>query len=87
MFFFLASISRPLEKVDKMVVINSGGSDGGGVSKITGDVAQVIAQLPPVVEALSGVDLAELIQKIPQLKALKEKKKNPPSQDKGESPA
>ena len=41
-------ISEPLSKMEKMVIINSGNGPGGGASKLTGDVTQIISQLPPV---------------------------------------
>ena len=47
-------ISEPLAKTEKMVIINSGNGPGGGASKLTGDVTQIIAQLPPVLESLDG---------------------------------
>ncbi len=60
------NISEPLSKTEKIVVINSGGGEGGaGASKITKDVADIVAQLPPVIESLSGIDLHKLIKKIP----------------------
>ena len=40
-------ISEPLSKTEKMVIINSGNGPGGGASKLTGDVTQIISQLPP----------------------------------------
>src|SRR5215212_4868702 len=43
-------ISEPLSKTEKMVIINSGNGVGGGASKLTGDITQIIAQLPPVLE-------------------------------------
>jgi len=58
------AVSEPLSKVDKIVMVDSG--NGGGASKITKQVADVLAQLPAVVESLSGVDLKKLIEKIPQ---------------------
>lgn len=58
------SIAEPLHKMDKIVVINTGG-EGAGMSKVTGDVANIIAQLPPVVEALSGVNLGDMLKRIP----------------------
>ncbi|MFH1516089.1 MAG: SPFH domain-containing protein [bacterium] len=62
------AISEPLSKTDRIVIINSGGN-GGGASKITKDVADIIAQLPPVLESLTGMDLEQLLKKLPQLKA------------------
>jgi len=55
------SVSEPLSKVDKIVMV--GGSGENGPSKLTGQVAAVLAQLPEVVKALSGVDLRDLLQK------------------------
>ncbi len=59
------AISEPLSKTEKIVVINSGGNGGGGASKITGDITQIIAQLPPVVESLSGLKFEDLLGRIP----------------------
>src|SRR6266496_1154791 len=39
-------ISEPLAKMEKMVIINSGNGVGGGASRLTGDVTQIVAQLP-----------------------------------------
>lgn len=61
-------ISEPLAKLDKMVIINSGNGPGGGASKLTGDVTQIMAQLPPVLESLTGVKFEKLLQQIPALK-------------------
>ena len=55
------SISEPLSKVDKIVVI--GGDKGLGTSKITAQVAEVLAQLPEVVKSLTGVDLKKYLKK------------------------
>ena len=38
---------------------------GGGASKVTADVANIVAQLPPVVEGISGVSLSEVMKRIP----------------------
>jgi flotillin len=60
-------ISEPLSKTEKIVIINSGGS-GGGASKVTGDVAAILSQLPPVIESLTGIKLEKLIEQIPALR-------------------
>ena len=64
-----SAISAPLARMDKMVIINSGDGKGGGASKVTGDITQIIAQLPPMVEALTGIKLEELIKRIPNMAA------------------
>ena len=67
-----AKISEPLAKMEKMIVINSG--DGsGGASRITSDITQIIAQLPPVLESLTGVKFAKLMEQIPALRKAIEK--------------
>jgi len=61
-------ISEPLSKTERIVIINSGNGVGGGASKLTGDVTQIIAQLPPVIESLTGIKLEKLMEQIPALK-------------------
>jgi flotillin len=61
-------ISEPLAKTEKIVIINSGSGPGGGASKITGDVTQIIAQLPPVLESLTGVKFEKLLEQVPSLR-------------------
>ncbi len=54
------SVSEPLSKVDKIVMV---GDDGAGVSKLTGQVASVVAQVPEVVESLTGVNLTRMVNR------------------------
>ena len=61
-------IAEPLSKTEKMVIINSGSGPGGGASKLTGNVTQIIAQLPPVLESLTGVKFEKLLEQVPALK-------------------
>lgn len=61
-------ISEPLSRTEKMVIINSGNGVGGGASKVTGDVAQIISQLPPVLESLTGVKFERLLEQVPALR-------------------
>ena len=64
-----SAVSAPLAKTDRIVIINSGnGAGGGGASRITKDVTDIIAQLPPVLESLTGMDLENLLKKLPELK-------------------
>jgi flotillin len=62
------AISEPLSKTQSITIVNSGG-DGAGAAKITQDVATIMAQLPPIIENLSGVDLKKLVDLVPQLKS------------------
>ena len=62
------AIAEPLTKTEKIVIVNTGGGDGAaGASKVTKDVIDVIAQLPPAIEALTGLKLQELISRIPEM--------------------
>jgi len=54
------NIAEPLSKLDKIVMIESDGKLG--TSKITGQVTEILAQLPEVVQALTGVDLKKFMK-------------------------
>lgn len=54
------AVAEPLGKVDKIVVV--GGDKGLGTTKITGQVAEILAQMPEVVKSLAGVDLKKFLQ-------------------------
>ena len=66
-------ISEPLAKTEKIVIINSGNGPGGGASKLTGDVTQIVGQLPPVIESLTGIKFEKLLEQVPALKKAMEK--------------
>ncbi len=61
-------ISEPLSKTEKMVIINSGNGVGGGASKVTGDVTQIVSQLPPVIESLTGISFEKLLEQVPAMR-------------------
>ncbi len=65
------AVASPLARVDKIVLVNSGsGSEGGiGASKLTGEITNIMAQVPPVMEAMTGIKLGDLVSKIPGLTA------------------
>ena len=61
------AIAEPLAKIDRITLVNTGGgngSGGDGLSRITGEVAKVIAQVPPVVESLTGMKLSDLFDQV-----------------------
>ncbi|MBN1475309.1 flotillin family protein [Candidatus Sumerlaeota bacterium] len=62
------AVAAPLAKTERIVIIG-GGSDGAGAgaSKITRDVTDIVAQLPPVLESLTGLQLRDLISRVPGL--------------------
>ncbi|HXG24512.1 MAG TPA: flotillin domain-containing protein, partial [Chthonomonadales bacterium] len=59
------AVSAPLSKVDKIVMVNTGGGDGVGASRLTSEVTSIIAQVPPVIEAMTGIKLRDLVSKVP----------------------
>src|SRR5205085_6107248 len=61
-------ISEPLSKTEKMIIINSGNGVGGGASKLTGDVTQIVAQLPPVIESIIGIKHEKMLEHVPTLR-------------------
>ena len=65
-----SAISAPLAKTEKIVVISTGSDPGAGAgaSKITKDVTNILAQLPPVIESLTGVSLQDMIERVPRMK-------------------
>ncbi|MFH0777586.1 MAG: SPFH domain-containing protein [Candidatus Eisenbacteria bacterium] len=57
------AVSEPLSKVEKIVIVGTG--DGGGASRITGQVASVLAQLPTIVESMTGKDIKSFLENMP----------------------
>lgn len=67
------AIAEPLTRTDKIVIISNSGGDsdghvGAGASKITRDVTDIISQIPPVIEGLTGISMETLIKNIPAIK-------------------
>lgn len=56
------AISEPLSKTEKIVVIDNG--DGGGASKVTKSVTNIVSQLPEVVNSLTGINLVDVVKGI-----------------------
>jgi flotillin len=57
------ALAEPLSRVDKITVVSTGG-DSAGVHKITGDMAQMVAQVPALFETLSGMHMSDLFAKV-----------------------
>ena len=62
------SVSEPLSKVDKIVVVGGPGDSSLGASRVTGEVARVLAQLPTIVESLGGEDLKKLLTNLSRMR-------------------
>ena len=61
------AMAEPLAKVDKITIVSTGG-DAAGVNKITADMTKIAAQVPSLFEALSGMDIKQLMANIPAIK-------------------
>jgi flotillin len=58
------AMAEPLSKVDRITMVNTGGNGEVGVARMTGEMAKVIAQVPPVLESLTGLKLDQLIERL-----------------------
>jgi flotillin len=58
------AISAPLANVDKITIVSTGNGDASGMYKLTGDVTKIAAQVPALFEALSGMQMSDLMQKV-----------------------
>jgi len=58
------ALASPLANVDKITIVSTGNGDGAGMSKVTGDLAKMAAQVPALFETLSGMSMNELLSKV-----------------------
>ena len=58
------ALASPLANVDRITVVSTGNGDSAGMHKITGDIAQMAAQVPALFEALSGMPMSDLLKKV-----------------------
>jgi flotillin len=54
------AVAEPLSKVDKIIVV--GGDKSLGTTRVTGQVAEILAQLPEVVKSLTGADITQFLR-------------------------
>ena len=58
------AMAAPLGNVDKITIVSTGNGDSAGTSKLTADMAKIAAQVPALFEALSGMEMSELLGKV-----------------------
>src|ERR1700704_6102846 len=58
------ALAAPLANVDKITVVSTGNGADAGMSKITGDITKMAAQVPALFETLSGMSMTELFSKV-----------------------
>ncbi|MCX7719110.1 MAG: SPFH domain-containing protein [Candidatus Sumerlaeaceae bacterium] len=61
------AISEPLRNVDRITVLSTGNGSNAGLDKVTGDIGKMIVQIPALFETLAGVDLKQLLERVPQI--------------------
>lgn len=62
------AMSEPLAKTGSITIVSTG--DGAtGASRLSGDLTRSLAEVPAIVEALSGIKLKDVMSKIPGLKS------------------
>ena len=58
------AIASPLQNIDKVTIVSTGNGDGAGAYKLTGDITKIAAQVPALFEALSGMQMSDLLSKV-----------------------
>src|SRR5579862_7092106 len=62
------AMSEPLSKVDKITIVSTGNDGVTGANKITGEMTKIAAQVPALFEALSGMNLRDLMTNVKAMK-------------------
>ncbi|HEY9723444.1 MAG TPA: SPFH domain-containing protein [Oscillatoriaceae cyanobacterium] len=62
-----SAFSAAFQQVDKITIVSTG--DGKGASQLTGEVSKMIAQMPEVIETLTGIDVGAMIKRLPAVQA------------------
>jgi len=73
------AMAEPLSKVDHITIVSTGDGDAAGVHKITGDMTKIAAQVPALFEALSGMDIKQLMSNVKAFKTKPEAENEPES--------
>jgi flotillin len=77
------ALASPLANVDKITIVSTGNGDAAGMHKITGDMAQMAAQIPALFETLSGMQMSDLFAKVKLIKDKPPKPDSSPDKAKG----
>jgi flotillin len=63
------AMAAPLSQIDKITIVSTGDGAAAGANKITGDLTAIAAQVPALFEALSGMQMSELLSKVKRIGA------------------
>jgi len=58
------ALASPLQQVDKITIVSTGDGATAGAHKVTGDITAMAAQVPALFEALSGMQMKDLLSKV-----------------------
>ena len=58
------AMAAPLANIDKITIVSTGDGNSTGMSKITGDMTKMAAQIPTLFETLSGMQMSDLLGKV-----------------------
>jgi len=58
------ALAAPLANIDKITIVSTGDGSATGMHKITGDMTQMVAQIPALFETLSGMQMSDLLGKV-----------------------
>src|SRR2546425_10065732 len=72
------ALAEPLSKVEKVTIVSTGNGDAAGAYKLTGDVTRIAAQVPALFEALSGMQMSDLLSKVRMIGDKAPKPEQPP---------
>jgi flotillin len=62
------AMAEPLSKVDKITIVSTGGDNTLGANRLTGEMTKIAAQVPALFEALSGMNLQQLMTNVKAMK-------------------
>lgn len=57
------AVAEPLSKTEKIVIVDSGNGEGKGAAKVSGYITDIMASVPEVVNTLTGINLADILNK------------------------
>ena len=60
----VSALATPLNNVDKITIVSTGNGDTAGLSKVTGDITKMAAQVPALFETLSGMKISDLLANV-----------------------
>jgi flotillin len=65
----MRALAEPLSKVDKITIVSTGNDSSTGANKLVGDMTKIAAQVPALFEALSGMNVQDLMSNVKAMKA------------------